>query len=152
LMLSRQEEEHERRAVLQNDQRLREQQGGSTYIDHYASELGGRYSSQGAAQIIGSNAGIASAYPACSPALAVQLPDEPPLGLDNPALEPPPPEAQELPNPASAVAPFASLDVERRGAGLGLSPNHGDPTGVHFPSPPDTTNVDAGSPPAWRRF
>jgi hypothetical protein len=115
---------------------------------------------------VGSTAMPASAYPAASAAHQIQLPDEPPLGFDNPALDEPsavrsPVEEDESssplcgssqPNPAPADATSSSddCDDERRGAGLGLP---GDPAGVHFPSPPGTSpNVNAGSLPFRRRI
>jgi hypothetical protein len=88
-MLSSQEEQEERRRTLQNDVRVREQQReqGSTYLAHTHSDLGGRYSAVGAQTIVGAQP--ITNYPAASAAHQIQLPDEPPLGCDNPALDPP---------------------------------------------------------------
>src|SRR5215467_1684603 len=86
-MLSSQEEQAERRRVLAQDASLRQQQGGSAYIDHYMQEAGGRFSAHAAATVIGTTA--IPQYPqASTPFQSDPVPDEPPLGFDNPALEP----------------------------------------------------------------
>jgi hypothetical protein len=72
-MLSRQEEERERRAVLKNDARVRE---GSAYIDHQHDEMLGRFTQIGATNVIGSTA--VPQYPAASSPWQIQLPNEPP--------------------------------------------------------------------------
>jgi hypothetical protein len=54
-MLSHQEEQIERRRVLDNDRRLREQDG-SAYIDHYMQEAGGRFAAHAAATVVGQTA------------------------------------------------------------------------------------------------
>ena len=79
-MLSSQEEQAERRRVLANDARVREQSG--TFFSHTHMDEGGRFAQVSNAQIVG-----ADPIPAASAAHQIQLPDEPPLGLDNPALE-----------------------------------------------------------------
>ena len=86
-MLESQREQEERRRTLENDRRVREQRG-SAYIDYYTLEAGGRFAQVAQATVIGSKATVAAAYPAASAAHQIQLPDEPPLALDNPALEP----------------------------------------------------------------
>jgi hypothetical protein len=82
-MLSHQEEQIERRRVLENDKRIREQ--GSTFLAHTHNDLaGGRFAAVGAATVIGSTA--VPQYPqASTPFQRDPVPDEPPLGLDNPA-------------------------------------------------------------------
>jgi hypothetical protein len=127
-MLSSQEEQAERRATLDNDRKLRE---GSAYIDHYMQEAGGRFSAHAAATVIGSKSEVASAYPAASAAHQIQLPDEPPLGFDNPALEPLPSFSAQATGPTSADAPFASLGD----ADVGSLSQTGDPT-TEGPAPP----------------
>jgi hypothetical protein len=177
-LLSRQLDQVERRETLRQDvsvQRQQREQQTGTYLSHTHSDLGGRYAIVSPQIVVGAEATIN--YPACSPALAVQLPDEPPLSAwDNPALEPLEVSSctqGQLPNPAS---PSASLGVD--GAGLGLSPEMvaqrtlmasssserddvssgvgrlptGDPAGSQFANPPvrSIPNV-AGSPPLRRR-
>src|SRR5262249_29243505 len=95
---SAQEEQAERRRVFAQDQSLR----AGTFHQHALAEAEpprGRYSAIANAQVVGATA--LPNYPACSPALAVQLPDEPPLGFDNPALEP----SSALPSVAQATGP-----------------------------------------------
>ena len=87
----------EKRSVLHND--AREQSNtmhGRAMAD--SSIETGRFTAVNAAHVVGSEAAVK--YPACSPALAVQLPDEPPLGFDNPALD-----------ETSAVSPSAAEDT-----------------------------------------
>jgi hypothetical protein len=163
-MLEKQIDQHERRATLRQDLSLRQQQEerrrvftddqsipreASTYFQHAVTDAQtprGRFSAVETSYVVGSKPDISSAYPAAAAAHQIQLPDEPPLGLDNPALDPgplslPPPVAQALPNPAPADATSSSddYDDERRDAGLGLSC---DPAG---------SNVNAGSLPTFRR-
>jgi len=89
LMLESQRDQIDRRRVMRNDARVKEQQRGTTFSQFAQAdaEIPGRFAAVAGANVIGSRADISGAYPACSPALAVQLPTEPPLGLDNPALE-----------------------------------------------------------------
>jgi hypothetical protein len=119
-MLSSQEEQIERRRTFAQDQSVRAQATTMhAFAQADAQTPRGRFSAVETATVIGSKAGIASSYSACSSALAVQLPDEPPLGLDNPALEPArPDEAQATDGPAGPSAP---LDVERAGPSLSHS-------------------------------
>src|SRR5215472_2256845 len=85
-MLSSQEDQTERRRVLANDARVREQ--GSTYLAHTTNDTGGRFAQIGAATIVGADP--IPKYPAASSPWAG--PDlvgpEPPLAYENPALEP----------------------------------------------------------------
>jgi len=122
-MLSSQEEQAERRRVFAQDQSLRNQ--GGTFHQHALAEAEtprGRFSAVSAAYVVGSTA--TPQYPqASTPFQSDPVPDEPPLGFDNPALEPlglassSAPVAQgNSPNPA--LAPSAPLDVEQPGLGL----------------------------------
>jgi len=132
-MLSRQEEEQERRETLANDLKVLEAQRGSTFHQHglaQANELsGGRFGATGAPVVIASKPNPSSQYPACSPALAVELPPEPPLGFGNPALEPSADlsAVEQLPDsaPAAAASNDAPLlpDAVQRGAESGPSPD-----------------------------
>jgi len=86
-MLSSQEEQQERRRVFAQDQSLR----SSTFHQHALAEAEtprGRFSAIANAQVVGATA--VPNYPAASAAHQIQLPDEPALGLDNPALDPGP--------------------------------------------------------------
>jgi hypothetical protein len=96
-------EQAERREVLENDKRLREQ--GSAYIHHQHDEAGGRFKEVGASNVIGTTE--IPNYPAASPSWQIQLPDEPPLGHDNPTLE----VGSELPQGQGAPE-TPSTDVE----------------------------------------
>ena len=84
-MLSHQEEQIERRRVLENDKRIREQ--GSTFLAHTHNDLaGGRFAAVGAATVIGSTA--VPQYPqASTPFQRDPVPDEPPIGFENPVLD-----------------------------------------------------------------
>jgi hypothetical protein len=94
-MLSKQEEEQERRETLENDLRvLRER--GSTFQQHaqaQANELsGGRFAATGSPRVVGSVANASSQYPAASSEVQTELPPEQPLGYsvdDMPGLENP---------------------------------------------------------------
>jgi hypothetical protein len=149
-MLRRQEEERERRQVLKNDARVRE---GSAYIDHQHDEMLGRFTQIGATNVIGSTAVLQ--YPAASAHQRDPVPIEPPLGYSVNDLTPYELEPS-LASPAQATGP-TSADApnplgQRTDVGS-LSPS-GDPAWASFASPTDTftTNVDAGSLPAFRRF
>jgi len=153
---SAQDEQHERRRVFAQDQSVRNQGGTMhAFAISDAATPRGRFSEVNAAYVVGSKPTIS--YPAASSAHQTELPPEPPTGyrIDAmPDFDPGPDvsPAQQLPNPASAVAPSSPVDVERRDVGLGLSQTSGDPAGVHFPSPPVTSrDVHVGSPPL-RRF
>jgi hypothetical protein len=94
-MLSKQEEEQERRATLENDRRVREQQSqGTTMFQHaqaHAGELsGGRFAAIGAPRVVGSTPNPSAQYPAASAAHQTELPPEPALGypIDQPTSEP----------------------------------------------------------------
>jgi hypothetical protein len=81
-VLEKQIDEAERRATLRNDLKVKqEREQASTYHAHAQAdlEIPGRFGALGKAQVTGTSE--APKYPACSPALAVQLPDEPPTGV-----------------------------------------------------------------------
>src|SRR6516225_7524033 len=103
-MLSSQEEQAERRRVLANDQRVKEQSG--TFLSHTHMDEGGRFAQVSSAQIVGQTA--APSYPAASSPWQIQLPDEPPLGFDNPALGPLAASPAQATGPTPADAPFAN--------------------------------------------
>jgi hypothetical protein len=87
-MLSKHEEMAERRRVLANDARVREQQReqGSTYLDQYHSDLGGRYVQIQPENVIGSTA--IPQYPqASTPFQRDPVPPENPLGYRIDELE-----------------------------------------------------------------
>jgi hypothetical protein len=108
-MLESQLDQEERRRVLANDASVRRQQRerGSTYLDHVEPSAGGRFAVIDQPTVVGSTA--IPQYPqASTPFQRDPVPDEPPLGLDNPALELEPlgpPEAQAL-GPTSAPTPL----------------------------------------------
>jgi hypothetical protein len=96
-MLSKQEEEQERRATIENDRLVREaehrriQREGTTMYQHAQSaandEAGGRFASVNPTRVIGATPNIAAAYPAASTAHQTELPPEPPLSAyENPTL------------------------------------------------------------------
>jgi hypothetical protein len=126
------EQDEKRRVVLQDaDVRNRSRDGHTgTFLSHtHIDDAGGRFAQVNAAKIVGQSPAIAASYLACSPALAVQLPDEPPLGFDNPGLENPtgvsvfPPVATGDPAdaPSGGSGPASSsggLMSERAGSSL----------------------------------
>jgi hypothetical protein len=75
-----------------------------TFLSHtHIDDAGGRFAAVNAAKVVGQSPAVAASYPACSPALAVQLPDEPPLRFDNPSSEPSTaPPAVEVGGPVDA--------------------------------------------------
>jgi hypothetical protein len=134
MMLSRQEEELERRATLENDLKVLEQRRGSTFHQHaqaQADEVNqGRFRSIGVPNVIGATAGVASQYPAAGAHQADPVGPEPSLGHDvNQMPEPStiqlPPPVEQLPDSvpdaaASVVSPLLP-DAAQRGAGSGPS-------------------------------
>jgi hypothetical protein len=118
-MLSKQEEEQERREVLENDRKVREQHRGSTYHQYglaQADELsGGRFGALGTPTVTGATP--IPRYPAASAAHQIQLPDESPTGYDINEMPP----LDSIPEPSlpcaaqdtgGAAAPSVPLDVE----------------------------------------
>jgi len=112
-MTSKAEEQIERKRVLDNERKLLAQSGTTMQAFAQAdAEIPGRFSQVTSANVIGSKADIAGAYPAAYSAHQVELPPEPPLGFDG--FEPSTPSAcVEVSGPASA--PFSPVDVERAG-------------------------------------
>jgi hypothetical protein len=107
-MLSRQEEEAERQAVLENDLQVQRQAG--TFFQHgvsQAAELSqGRFAAMGAPHVVGS--APAPRYPAAAAHQADPVPAEPPLGYSVDAMPiepstaaPPVSSSVEEPSPAS---------------------------------------------------
>jgi hypothetical protein len=113
-MLSRQEEQAERRRVFAQDQSLRNQ--ASTFHQHAQADAQtprGRFSQVSAAYVVGSTA--TPQYPqASTPFQRDPVPDEPPLD-DNPALEASPSASSPQATDGPAGAP---LDVQRAGSSL----------------------------------
>jgi hypothetical protein len=111
-MTTEAEEQAERREVLRNDQRVREQ--GSTYYGHTHSDLGGRFAlAQGREQIIGeSPTPIYPALPASSPWAGPDLVGkEPPVGYSVNALEPSAAPGEGL-GPASDADATSAADAQ----------------------------------------
>jgi hypothetical protein len=147
-MLSRQEEEAERIETMRNDASVREQQKqreaehqrneGTTFhqfAQSQAGELsGGRFAAIGTPNVTGT-APIPT-YPAASPSWQIQLPDEPPLGVDNPAIES---SAAFLPaeEGASAADEALASEGDRPSAGVQAQP----------PSSDAVETASAGAPP-----
>src|SRR5215470_6299574 len=116
-MLTDQEEQAERLETLRNDQRVREQQRGSTFHQHALAAAndtaGGRFAATGAPRVIGSQPNPSSQYPAASAHQRDPVGVEPPLGIDinaMPELEPSTslpcssPVVEALPDSAPAAA------------------------------------------------
>jgi hypothetical protein len=113
-MLSWQEEQAERLRTLLNDARVREQEQarGSTFHQFAQADAQtprGRFTQVEAATVVGANPVMN--YPAASAAHQIQLPDEPPLGFDNPALLEPSHLAAQGNSGGSASAP-STPDVQ----------------------------------------
>jgi hypothetical protein len=134
-MLSKQEEMREREAVQRQDADVRRQQqeSGSTLHGFAVAEAAqprGRFTEVTASQVVGAQP--IPVYPAAATPWAGPDPSgqEPALGLSvnemTPCGEAHEVKASiaELPDPASEVAPPDPLDVERRDAGLGPSPEN----------------------------
>src|SRR5262245_56186534 len=119
-MLSRQEDQAEREAVLRNDARVREQ--GSTYLAQTHSDVGGRFSAVGAQTVVGAEP--FPRYPA--------LPSGPWSGEDPCGTEPPlgyridaMPEL-ETPTVVSSAPPVGQLGEPTRDAPSSTAPSVGD--------------------------
>jgi hypothetical protein len=89
-MLSKQEEEQERRATLENDRKVREQQRASTFHQHaqaQADEINqGRFRATGVPSVTGATP--VPSYPAAGAHQADPVGTEPPLGFSVSDLEP----------------------------------------------------------------
>jgi len=83
-MLSKQEEEQERRETLENDRLVLEQRRGSTLHQHGLAAAndtaGGRFAATGAAHVVGSTPTMQ--YPAAAAHQRDPVGVEPPLGID----------------------------------------------------------------------
>jgi hypothetical protein len=130
-MLSKDEDQRERREVLENERRLRSQRDreASTYLAHtHLDDEGGRFSVINSATIVGREPFPKyPEQPSTSPWHHDPVPDELPLGFsvnDMVPLERDPSVVEVVTGPAPADAPF-SLDEQRAGAGS-LS-NKGEP-------------------------
>ena len=160
-MLSSQEDQAERRRVLENDRKVREQRreqaesrrvfaadqslpNQATTMHAFAQADAqtprGRFSAVEAATVVGASPTIEyPAGPAWSADPGAQC-VEPPLGEDNPALEEPSPglllssPGEQLPDPVGSAVPSSPLDVEQRGAGLGLSQTSDGSAPAVFPA------------------
>src|SRR6516165_7642874 len=106
------EEQIERRRVFAQDQSLPKQ--ATTFHQFAQADANtprGRFSAVDAAYVIGSKPDVASAYPAgpawCADPGSQLL--EPPLGLDNPALEPSADDVAQATGPTLADAPSTPL-------------------------------------------
>jgi hypothetical protein len=104
-MLESQIDQAERKRVLDNDRRVKEQQQGSTFLEHTHSDAGGRFAQIGAAYVIGSKPDVASAYPAAATAHQIQLPNELPTGERIDEMIPVGPDTFQGQGPASAPTP-----------------------------------------------
>ena len=119
-MLSKQEEEQERRATLENDRRVREQQQaqGGTFYQHglaQADEINqGRFAAVGAPTVVGSKPNPSTQYPAASAAHQTELPPEQPLGfaIDQMPSDEPSAGLSAAEATGGAAAPSAPPDVE----------------------------------------
>jgi hypothetical protein len=143
-MLSSQLDQEDRKRVLDNDRRVREQTG--TFMSHTHSEMGGRFTEVGAAHIVGSTA--LPNYPAAAAHQADPCGLESALGYRIDALEPlnPRPDGQGNSGDADVPSPLAD-DVEPAS-----SFSHGDPAPeVQLPA---SVSANAGPPPVrnLRRF
>jgi hypothetical protein len=156
-MLSRQIEEAERKEVLDNDRRVRQEQSEkrralredrpSTYADHYIQEETGRFAQHGAAYLVGSEPiPKYPELPVSSPFHHDPVPDEPPLSpYDNPAFvgldHPSHQDQDQLGEPR---APTVPSDVQ-----LGsppLSQSDDDLVGLAGGEPPASRTAGSSSP------
>jgi len=132
-MLSKQEEDAERRATLENDRKVREQQRGTTFHQYAQStandDAGGRWATVNAVSVVGADPAVR--YPAAAPHQRDPVPTEPPLGYSVDQVEliepstnnalPSPVEDTGAPVGAAAAAehiPPASAQPDDAGASL----------------------------------
>jgi len=118
-ILSRQEEERERRETLENDRLVREQQRGSTFHQHAVSQAadlaGGRFGSLGAPHVVGSQP--TPRYPAAAAHQADPVGPEPPTGYDVNAMP-----GFESSTDLSAVESSAAPPAEATGGAAAAPP------------------------------
>jgi hypothetical protein len=104
----------EKRDVLRNDARVRQQSRNgdtSSYIDHYSPEMGGRFSAEGAATVVGTTPNPYPALPASSPWSGPDpVPPEQPLGYRIDAM----PESESLAVPHSVEDTGDPVDAPSR--------------------------------------
>ena len=113
-MLSKHEEQDERRRVLDNDRKVREQ--GSTFLAHTHNDVGGRFAAISSPVVVGENQipNYPAAYHQVDP-----VPDEPCLGIDVNAMDTTGEKFEvERSVPTSSALPLAE---------------HGDPTAIRPP-------------------
>ena len=129
-MLSKDLERIEREETMRQDADLRRRQQqaqGGTFFQHglaQADEVNqGRFAATGVPTVTGSTP--VPSYPAASPSWQIQLPDEPPLGFDNPALD----ESSAVPCVEATCAPAgAAAAAERLPPGSAQSDDAGAPS------------------------
>jgi hypothetical protein len=152
-MLSSQEEQAERRRVFAQDQSLPKQ--ATTFHQFAQADADtprGRFAAVSAAYVVGSTA--VPQYPAAStPFQHDPVGDEPPLGLDNPALEPSfLASLAQAPDPTSADA--HSGDVQRTDVGpLSSPPNPAtDVASLNCSEGPEQPRAGLGLSRPYRRY
>jgi hypothetical protein len=121
-MLSKQEEERKVREA-EHARLLRE---GTTFHQRaqaFADEINqGRFAAIGSPTVVGAQP--VPQYPAASPSWQIQLPDEPPLGFENPAIEGPS-AGSLLPAEQTGAPAGAAAAVERLPPGSAQSDDAG---------------------------
>ena len=132
-MLSKQEEDAERRATLENDRKVREQQRGTTFHQYAQStandDAGGRWATVNAVSVVGADPAVR--YPAASAHQRDPVPTEPPLGYsvdDMPPLESsavPCVEETGAPDGATHIADNLPPSAESDDTGAPSSPTEG---------------------------
>jgi hypothetical protein len=121
---SQQDEQAERRRVFAQDQFVQRQ--ATTMHAHAIADAAtprGRFSAVEAQTVVGADP--IPNYPPAAAAHQIQLPDEPPLAWDNPALEPSADDEAQAPGPTSADAPstvIPSGDAQRADVGPSSKP------------------------------
>jgi len=113
-MLSRQEEEQERRKTLENDLKVLEQRRGSTfhqYAQSQADEINqGRFAAIGSPRVVGSQPNVSSQYPAAAAHQRDPVGVEPPLGIDINAMPTDDPSAVSVSFPATEATGAPATD------------------------------------------
>jgi hypothetical protein len=130
---SDQEDQAEKRRVMLQDADVRANANRNgdtgTFLSHaqaQADEINqGRFAAIGKPSVIGSTPTPATAYPAASAAHQVELPPEPPLSFENPALESPTGLPSPVDSPALDDAPTVFPSVEQHSS---AGPSSSDPS------------------------
>jgi hypothetical protein len=158
-MLESQIEREERRRVLLNDKKVRDQAQGSTYLQHQHSDLGGRYTQVSPENVVGRTPNPYSSLPkmpAGNPWAFDPVPPEESLGYRIDDLEPTTPLAAQaggsaflaggVGSPRNSLGPVVSSP-------LVVAQATGEPTDAAplLATPGDVERRDVGSPP-FRRF